>query len=153
LSVTGCVSQVPYPVVENFDPTTPGVCAEFEALVVPDTDADVDFTTGEEEGEATMTPPIVSVMLATDLGDEDASIYERRFGNGGLPKLKGTHNDTVTDLPLRLQRELTIVSDGMTAAGKGVKTYKVRVQRVVLVCVRSFYFVCVCFMYVSFFFF
>ena len=44
------------------------------------------------------------------------------------------HNDTITDLPITLQRELTRVTDIVTASIRSRKTYRVRVQRVVLVC-------------------
>ena len=137
VSVTGCVSQVPYPTEANFDPTQPGVCAEFEALLRPEAED------GQLEEGDDGKPPIVAAMQATFRGDEDASIYDRLFSTG-MPKLKGTHRDTITDLPITLQGGITTVSDVISAAIKGVQTYKVGVQRVVLVCVRSFYFVTLC---------
>ena len=138
VSVTGCVFQVPYPDVVDFDPTTPGgVCAAFEALRVPEQEFD------EDEGDH-VVPPVVAAMSAALRGDDDANIYDRLFPVG-LPTLKGTHHDTITDLPIRLQKEITEVTDILTASCRSRKMYRVRVQRVVLVCVRSFHFVCVCF--------
>ena len=134
VSVTGF--QVPYPDVVNFDPTTPGgVCAAFEALLRPD-----DEEGDEDEGDDG-PPSIVKAMSATLRGNDDASIYDRLLAVG-LPTLKGTHHDTITDLPIRLQSELTRVTDTFTASIRSRKTYKVRVQRVVLVCVRSSHCVC-----------
>ena len=133
VSVTGCVFQVPYPKEVNFDPTEPGgVCPAFEALRRPAGEG------GGEEEEGDDAPPIVAVMQATLRGDDDATIYNRLFATG-LPTLKGTHLDTITDLPITLQTEITRVGDFLNASTRTRKTYMVGVQRVVLDCVRSFF--------------
>ena len=108
--------KVPYPMDTDYNATLEvGICDKLNALrVVKDND-------GNLERER---PKIVSLMAQVDAGREDATIYGRHRAQG-LPKIYGNQNDSLVDLPLVLQQELTTISGIVTAYVGTWKNYKV----------------------------
>ena len=121
----GVCFQVPYPKMAGFNPNAvKGVCATFKGLLLP-----------EEDG-VTSAPPIVEAMERVASGMEDATLFARHL-DAGLPKLRGTGEDSSTDLPLDLQNKLQSVTNTITGGIQDLAKHEVGVHLAVLVCVRS----------------
>ena len=121
----GVCFQVPYPKTAGFNPkAVKGVCATFKGLLLP-----------EEDG-VTSAPPIVEAMERVASGMEDATLFARHL-DAGLPKLRGTGEDSSTDLPLNLQTKLQSVTNTITGGIQELTRHEVGVHLAVLVCVRS----------------
>jgi hypothetical protein len=129
--------QVPYPNDSTYDPTrTTDVCDVLKALTVF-----VDGPKGDEETYAEVTSPTVAAMEAVCAGDHDALLFGRysTTTSGVLPKLKGNSDDSVTDLPLILQRELGHLTNTVNSSIQERKLFTVGGTHLVLACVRAAY--------------
>ena len=106
--------QIPYPADKDFDPTAEqGVsCPAFAAVRT-----------------ATPVPNnrthLVDVMREVFDGERDADIFARYESDTALPKLKGNHLDSVTDLPLGIQEGLQEITANLNQRLNGLAIYRV----------------------------
>jgi len=135
--------QIPYPNDElhpqkdgtTYDPTQcTGVCDVLKELTVF-----VDGPKGDEEAYTEVWSPTVAAMEAVCAGDHDALLFGRysTTTSGVLPTLKGNSDDSVTDLPLILQRELGHLTSTVNSSIQERKLFAVGGTHLVLACVRA----------------
>ena len=123
--------QIPYPTDDTYNPTTsPGVCDVLRRVTVY-------CETDDETKAASYT---VAVMDAVCAGDYDAIIFERHFPTdlAKVPVLKGNSHDSVTDLPLVLQDELSALTAIVNSSSQQRKMYMVGVIHFVFPCERAY---------------
>jgi len=107
--------KVPYPLDEKYNATlVVGVCDTLNAVRVVDGKGKL----------AKVRPVIMDLIEEVWSGKKDAIIYGRHKFKG-LPKLQGNQNDSLVDLPLVIQQELTNISQLVTDYIATWKIYKV----------------------------